>query len=111
MEDAADLFTRTARTLRDNTVVELQKSNHFLRRQLAQNTNNPFFKYKVIIFQHQLPMQPGNIFPETDGILISIKDYNVTVLFKNSNNENIIKIFHLNHIKIVDDRVEKYFFN
>ena len=41
MEEAADLFTRTARTLRDNAVVELQRSNHFLRRQLAQNTSNP----------------------------------------------------------------------
>jgi len=111
MEGAADLFTRTSRTLRDNVVVELQKSNNFLRNQLAQNTTNPLFKYKVIIKQHALPMQQGVTFPETEGIIINIKDYNVTVIFKNSNNENKIKIFHLNHINIIDDRVEKYFFN
>ena len=111
MEEAADLFTRTARTLRDNAVVELQRSNHFLRRQLAQNTSNPFFKYKIIIKQHALPMQQGVIFPETEGIFIGIKDYNVTVLFKNNDNENKLKIFHLNHINIIDDRVERYFFN
>lgn len=111
MGDAtANLFTKTSRVLRDTVILELQKSNDFLRRQLAQNTANPFFKYKVIVKQHRVPMQQGNIFPETEGVFISMKDYNVNVLLKNENNENVIKIFHLNNIKIVDDRIERFFF-
>lgn len=105
----SDLFINTSKVLRDNLVLELKANNNFLRNYLAKNNNNPLFGYKVTIEQHHIAMMQNVIFPQTNGILLSINDYNATVLYKDSSNKNKIKLFHLNNISIIDPRIEDFF--
>ena len=108
MSEIAELFTRTSNTLRDNVVTELKKSNDFLRNQLSKQKSNPLFGYKVTIEEHTINMA-SDIFPETRGILLDIKGSSATILYKNENNQNKVKLFHLNNITIDDERIENYY--
>jgi hypothetical protein len=108
MSEIAELFTRTSNTLRDNVVIELKKSNDFLRNQLSKQNSNPLFGYKVIIESHPINMA-SDMFHETRGILLDIKGSSATILYKNENNQNKVKLFHLNNVTIDDERIENYY--
>ena len=47
-----ELFSKTSKVLRDNWVVELQKTNDYLKNKLANININPFFGYKIKIKSH-----------------------------------------------------------
>ena len=108
MSEIAELFTRTSNTLRDNVVTELKKSNDFLRNQLSKQNSNPLFGYKVTIEEHAINMA-SDMFHETSGILLDIKGSGATILYKNENNKNKIKVFHISNITIDDERIENYY--
>ena len=100
-----NLFTKTSKVLRDCWIIELQKSNIFLRKKLSNINVNPFFGYKVNIKEHAYAM--GTIFfPKTPGIIYNIDKSNCWVLYKNQDNEKTIKSFFLTNIEFVDPRFD-----
>ena len=101
----SDLFTQVSNVLRDNLIVELKKSNDFLRNHLSSG-NGILHKYKVIIERHVNGMT-GDVFPETNGILLFFENHGAVVLYKDENNKNKMKKFYLNNITIVDERIEE----
>ena len=108
MSDTSPLFTKTSNVLRDITIVELQKNNDLLRNYIANKGDCPLYKYKVTIEAH--PREMGTeVFPETKGVILSMKDFRATILYKDGNGKNKINQFSMCHITITDDRVEKMF--
>ena len=99
------LFTQVSNVLRDNLIVELKKSNDFLRNHLSSG-NGILHKYKVIIERHVNGMT-GEVFSETNGVLLFFEDYGAVVLYKDENGKNKMKKFYLNNITIVDERIEE----
>tara|TARA_B100001250_G_C19564430_1_gene684850 strand:- start:415 stop:735 length:321 start_codon:yes stop_codon:yes gene_type:complete len=102
------LFTKTSKVLRDNWIIELQKSHDFLKYKLSNINQNPFFGYKVVIKEHARNMGTGFI-SRTPGILYEITRGQAWILYKNEDNEKKISQFFLNNIELVDDRFEKLF--
>jgi hypothetical protein len=103
-----NLFTKTTKVLRDNWVVELQKTNDFLKNKLSNINQNPFFGYKVIIKEHARSMG-SEFIPNTNGILYEISRGKAWILYKDEEGEKKLSHFFLNHVVLVDDRFEKLF--
>ena len=103
----ADLLTKVSKVLKDNLVLELKANNDFYRNYLSKKVDSPLYGYKIKITQHAY--MNGNIFQETDAILVSIKKYTATVLYKNNDNDILVGSFHVKHIKITDSRAEDLF--
>ena len=78
-----NLFTKTSKVLRDNWIVELQKSNDFLRNKVANLNINPFFGYKVKINDHIFGMSQEHI-PETIGVIYKIDKSNVWIFYRDN---------------------------
>ena len=109
MSYTSPLFTKTSNVLRDITIVELQKNNDFLRKYIADaSRHNPLYKYKITIEAHDREMGT-ELFPETKGVILSMKDFRATILYKDENGKTKINQFSMCHITITDDRVEKMF--
>lgn len=108
MGEATQLFTRTSRILRDTTVIELQKSNDFLRNRLSLINKNPFFGYKVKIKQHVNGMTQ-TVFPETNGKIYSLNKCDAWIMYKDENNNKKMKWIHIDNIEFIDSKFDSYF--
>ena len=100
-----NLFAKTSKVLRDCYIIELQKSNDFLRNKLSNINVNPFFGYKVNIKEHAYAMGT-EFFPKTPGIVYNINKSYCWVLYKNEDNEKTIRSFVITNIEFVDPRFD-----
>ena len=103
-----NLFTKTSKVLRDNWVIELQKTNDFIKNKLSNINVNPFFGFKVVIIEHARAMG-SDFVPRTEGILYNITKGSAWVLYKNEDNKKKLSCFYLNHLELVDPRFDKFF--
>tara|TARA_Y100000816_G_C26020474_1_gene533854 strand:- start:283 stop:603 length:321 start_codon:yes stop_codon:yes gene_type:complete len=102
------LFTKTSKVLRDNWVLELQKSNDFLRNKLSNINYNPFFGYKIRVRQHFNGMTQTHV-PETYGVIYTLTKGTIWFLAKNDNDEKIMKRAYINNVDFIDERFDSFF--
>ena len=105
-----NLFTKTSKVLRDNWIVELQKSNDFLRNKIANININPFFGYKVIINDHVFDMSQEHI-PETTGVIYKIDKSYVWVFYRDQRGKKRLRCFLTRNVDFIDPRFDRFLDN
>tara|TARA_B100001093_G_C26242923_1_gene765116 strand:- start:155 stop:487 length:333 start_codon:yes stop_codon:yes gene_type:complete len=105
-----NLFTKTSKVLRDNWIVELQKSNDFLRNKVANININPFFGYKVKINDHIFGMGQDHI-PETIGVIYKIDKSNIWVFYRDLEGKKRLRCFFTRNIEFIDPRFDHFLDN